>query len=64
MNALDANIEQYACIEQDCTNLIYFGSKDRDYYISRGWVDDTGEPIKPKRCRSCRAKRKQNRNKS
>ena len=50
--------DRYKCIEPNCQNTIYFGSKDRAYYISRGWVDEMGEPIKPKRCKSCRAKRK------
>lgn len=53
--------DRYDCCEPDCQNSIYFGSKDREYYISRGWVDGKGEPIKPKRCRSCRARRNKER---
>lgn len=55
---MEEPIEQYKCIETDCQNIIYFGSKDREYYISRGWVDHNGEPVRPKRCRTCRLKRK------
>lgn len=51
-------INKYECIEPDCQNIIYFGSKDRDYYISQGWIDNNGEPVRPKRCRTCRERRK------
>lgn len=53
-----SSVEKYPCIEPDCSNTIYFGDRDRDYYIQRGWTDPkTGEPVKPKRCRSCRLRR-------
>lgn len=53
--------ERYDCKTPNCGNSIYFGSKDREYYIQREWVDAAGEPIKPKYCKPCREKRKQER---
>lgn len=38
--------------------LFFFGSKDRSYFILKGWIDKNGEPQKPKLCKFHREERK------
>lgn len=47
----DTGKERYKCIVENCTNFIVFGSKDREFYKKKLWVDANGEVIKPKRCK-------------
>jgi hypothetical protein len=51
------DVERYPCIEKDCNNFVYFGPKDEEYYVMRGWVKPDGSINKPKRCKECRVKR-------
>jgi hypothetical protein len=54
-------VEKYKCIT--CGNDIFFGDRDREFYIKQNYVDLNGEPIKPKRCKECRERMKQLRQK-
>lgn len=49
-------VEKYKCIT--CNNDIFFGDRDREFYIKQNYVDAIGEPIKPKRCKECRERMK------
>lgn len=53
------DIEKYPCIESGCNNMIFFGSRDYAYYKQKGWVNEQGDPIKPKRCKYHRAKKRE-----
>ncbi len=54
-------VEKYKCIT--CNNFIFFGDRDRAFYIKQQYIDEKGEPIKPKRCKECRERMKQLRQK-
>jgi len=54
----DEGKEKYKCIVKDCTNYIVFGTRDEEFYRKKGWVDNKGNVIKPKRCKMHREEAK------
>jgi hypothetical protein len=54
------DVEKYPCVK-GCGNFVIFTSKDRDFFIKMGFVNEKGEVNKPKLCKSCKAKSRQNR---
>lgn len=59
----EPSIERYKCIAPGCTNFIAFGPRDEEFYKKKGWVDGTGNVVKPKRCKFHREEAKRFREK-
>jgi hypothetical protein len=51
-------VEKYPCATPGCNNFVYFSERDEKFYREKGWVDEKGNVIKPKRCKACRERRK------
>lgn len=55
------NVEKYLCVK-GCGNFIIFTSTDEKFFRKLGFVDKiTGKVNRPKLCRSCKLKQKQQR---
>ena len=48
-------VEKYECKNfTKCGNYIFFGPRDLEYFVQRGFVKADGSVSKPKLCRPCK----------